>query len=365
VEKDQKCIPYVWTVMFCGIDNVSHPAEVLWIPDITIEEMMQKDKAPQSPYVTLQSYGRVEDENYLTVVSTCKMQVYKFPFDAQSCSLSFKSIVYSDEDITFKGIRNKTVLMKWILEDMGNQYEWLFLNLTVNTTTLTNHGFTQSRMVYTITMRRRSALYIANFLVPILFFFCLDLASFLISDSGGEKLSFKVTVLLAVTVMQLILNEILPSSSDRLPLMAIFCIGIFGLIMISLLETILVMYLIDRDSASEENQADKGLNVKKWTHCASVCNVFDEPPSELLSVGKEDKRSQLMEESDSLEKLPDELSEAVKTLSLLLSRKEERKPDYLTRVAKKLDKVFFFVYVIVSTLFFVVIFSVWINAKDE
>lgn len=67
-------------------------------------------------------------------------------------------------------------------------------------------------------MKRRSALYIANFLLPIMFFLGLDLASFGISDSGGEKLGFKVTVLLAVTVMQLILNDILPASSDRIPL---------------------------------------------------------------------------------------------------------------------------------------------------
>ncbi len=40
----------------------------------------------------------------------------------------------------------------------------------------------------------------------------------MIPDSGGEKLSFQVTVLLAITVLQLILNEILPSSSDRIPL---------------------------------------------------------------------------------------------------------------------------------------------------
>ncbi|KAF3840615.1 hypothetical protein F7725_006477 [Dissostichus mawsoni] len=72
-----------------------------------------------------------------------------------------------------------------------------------------------------------------------------------------------------------------------------------------------------------------------------------------------------MEESNSLEKLLDELSEAVKGLSLLLSRKEERKPDYWTRVAKKLDIIFFFVYVTVSALFLVVIFSLWINAEDE
>ncbi len=69
-----------------------------------------------------------------------------------------------------------------------------------------------------ITIKRRSALYIVNFMLPVLFFLCLDLASFMISDSGGEKLSFKITVLLAVTVLQLILNEILPSSSNRIPL---------------------------------------------------------------------------------------------------------------------------------------------------
>lgn len=67
-------------------------------------------------------------------------------------------------------------------------------------------------------MKRRPLLYIVNFLLPILFFLSLDMASFLISDKGGEKLSFKVTVLLAVTVMQLILNEILPASSNKTPL---------------------------------------------------------------------------------------------------------------------------------------------------
>ena len=73
-------------------------------------------------------------------------------------------------------------------------------------------------IIQQISMKRRSVLYIANFMLPILFFLALDLASFMISDNGGEKLGFQVTVLLAVTVMQLILNDILPSSSDRIPL---------------------------------------------------------------------------------------------------------------------------------------------------
>lgn len=67
-------------------------------------------------------------------------------------------------------------------------------------------------------MKRQSLLYIINFLLPILFLLSLDVASFFISEREGEKLSFKVNVLLAVTVMQLLLNEILPSSSDQIPL---------------------------------------------------------------------------------------------------------------------------------------------------
>ena len=70
-------------------------------------------------------------------------------------------------------------------------------------------------------MKRRPLLHIVNFLLPVFFFVCLDLSSFLISESGGEKLSFKVTVLLAVTVLQLILNEILPASSNRIPLIGV------------------------------------------------------------------------------------------------------------------------------------------------
>nr|CBN81617.1 5-hydroxytryptamine receptor 3A [Dicentrarchus labrax] len=371
VEKDQKFIPYVWTVMrwhneyiswdpnqFCGIDNVSLPTEVLWKPDLTIEEMTEKDKAPPSPYLTINDKGDVEVQNDQVLVSTCRMHIYKFPFDIQSCNLSFKSVIHTARDIRLQASDNSSEATEWSREVMRTQYEWLFINMTVTTNNasdlfgqdiiiytvrITSHRCTKQNMsrllqimllqaayyvvfpvaflrragittsttstfniMSQITMRRRSLLYIVNFLLPVLFFLCLDLASFLISDSGGEKLSFKVTVLLAVTVLQLILNEILPSSSNRIPLIAVYCIGIFALMMLSLLETILVMHLIEKDStASQNNVANRNQSwrddcdkqgkanfhnshgeVPKLTQC-----IYDvstgETPSELLLVAKE------------------------------------------------------------------------------
>lgn len=119
-------------------------------------------------------------------------------------------------------------------------------------------------------MKRRPLLYVINFLLPTVFFLTLDLASFFIADHRGEKLGFKVTVLLAISVLLLILNDILPSMSNRTPLIgtdasaslhaatvkpsscfllaATYCIVIFALMLLSLLETILVTYLIDKNS---------------------------------------------------------------------------------------------------------------------
>ncbi|XP_034005700.1 5-hydroxytryptamine receptor 3A-like [Trematomus bernacchii] len=195
---------------------------------MTVTMWIEKDKAVRTPFITINSNGLVQHVRDFMVVSTCKLQVYKFPFDIQSCTLSLKSIVYPEEELKFEALENSTVITEWTRQSLGNESEWLLISITIK-------------------MKRGSGLYIVNFLVPIMFFLCLDLASFLMSDSGGEKVSFKVTVLLAVTVMQLILNDILPSSSDRIPLIAVYCIAMFVLIMISLLETILVMYLIEKD----------------------------------------------------------------------------------------------------------------------
>ncbi|XP_050922510.1 5-hydroxytryptamine receptor 3A-like [Lates calcarifer] len=269
VEKDQKFIPYVWILMkwhneyiswdpnqFCGIDNVSIPTEIMWKPDLTIEEMTEMDKAPPSPYLSINNKGYVEVQNDQVLVSTCRMHIYNFPFDIQSCNLSFKSVIHTAKDIRLLPVDNSSEATEWSREVMRTQYEWLFINMKV---TFNNASdlLGQDIVIYTINMKRRSVLYIVNFILPVLFFLGLDLASFLISDSGGEKLSFKVTVLLAVTVLQLILNEILPSSSNRIPLVAVYCIGIFALMMLSLLETIFVMYLMEKDSASQDNETNE------------------------------------------------------------------------------------------------------------
>ncbi|XP_036936585.1 5-hydroxytryptamine receptor 3A-like [Acanthopagrus latus] len=386
-EREQKFVSYIWIYLkwrdeyiswnpedFCGIERIFLSNDQLWKPDIIIEEMTDKDKINQSPYLTVDYQGEVYVKNDIKVISTCEMHLYKFPFDNQSCNLSFRSAMHPDKEIKLR-LQAGYAETRMMLMEKFKTHEWILLSLYISNPDVGDTETEQSMVVYEINMGRRSALYVVNFMLPVLFFLGLDLSSFLISDSGGEKLSFKVTVLLSVTVMQLILSEILPSTSNRIPLIATYIMGIFGLMMLSLLETILVKYLLEKDSKVNEPNGSQSLSEDcgdkqgkvslndccRGIHSACVCDVSaSETPPELLPVGQEVSCSQQTEESHDFGKLSEELREVVKTLSLLLNcRKEETKPGYWTRVSNKINKVFFIFYVIAVTLFLIYMLFCW------
>uniref|UniRef100_A0A674MLV7 Si:dkey-49c17.4 n=1 Tax=Takifugu rubripes TaxID=31033 RepID=A0A674MLV7_TAKRU len=234
---------------FCGITKVSVPQDILWKPDLFIYEMIQKDESPMNPYVDVTYDGLVASDQDVKVVSTCKMDVHKFPFDTQSCNITIGSANYCAKEMRLVPFSNSSRATQFSREVIKTQGEWEFLQLSV---TRTNFSIQDSQiwenLIYTFTMKRRPLLYVINFLLPIVFFLTLDLASFFIADQRGEKLGFKVTVLLAISVLLLILNDILPSMSNKTPLIATYCIVIFALMLLSLLETILVTYLLDKSS---------------------------------------------------------------------------------------------------------------------
>ncbi|XP_030580211.1 5-hydroxytryptamine receptor 3B-like [Archocentrus centrarchus] len=394
-EMDQTFVSYLWVSLmwdnelihwdpakFCGIIYISLPTKYMWMPDIVIEEMTERDKAAPSPYLLINSHGGVYYKNDQVVVSTCRMHVYKFPFDIQSCNLTFKSVLHDDSDIFLRTSEDKDLMKEWFNSSMHTQYEWVYINMTITIDTACQFGSNKTRVIYTIYMKRRSVHYLANFILPILFFLVLDLASFLISDSGGEKLSFKVTVLLAVTVMQLLLNDILPSSSDSIPLIVGYCVGIFALMLLSLLETILVMHLIEKDSAAQDDETDGERSLaensrdrpnfhscfremKRCNPCASSCEVSaDEETSVCMSsVTQKDSSSKLTEVSSALEKVSDELWETRKTVTLLSS--SSRKPGYWTTMVKKINKIFVICYLTAIIVFLTVMASLWTFAEDH
>uniref|UniRef100_A0A3Q3QS11 Uncharacterized protein n=2 Tax=Monopterus albus TaxID=43700 RepID=A0A3Q3QS11_MONAL len=386
IEKTQTFIPFVWAkvqwnderiswdpTQFCGITGVSVPRDMLWKPDLFIFEMVQKDESPLCPYIYMSFNGMVTDEQGIRVVSTCNMNVHKFPFDTQRCNISFSSAIHTVDQVRLFPSSNSSRATEFSQEIMKTQGEWDFLQLSVTNSSLTIDKEQWDMIIYTFTMKRRPLLYVINFLLPILFFLCLDLSSFFISDERGEKLGFKVTVMLAISVLLLILNDILPSMSNKTPLIGTYCIVIFALMLLSLIETILVTYLMEAESASQEKLKfkddceDKGEKVrtdncsaeeKRETDCSCIiCKVSSR--QELLPAAEEVNHSIQCEESHVLLLILEELKELQKTLNLHLGCREER--GKFAQWATIINRVFFIFYVTTVSLFLPLIYNEWIN----
>ena len=66
-----------------------------------IPHRTEKDRPPPNPFLIIHSDGEIEITDDQVLVSACRMRVYKFPFDIQTCNLSFKSVVHSGESVAF------------------------------------------------------------------------------------------------------------------------------------------------------------------------------------------------------------------------------------------------------------------------
>ncbi|XP_072312807.1 5-hydroxytryptamine receptor 3A-like [Eucyclogobius newberryi] len=324
---------------FCQVERITIPSELLWKPDFRILEVVDKDKTPSSPYLVVRNNGDVTMKNDQVVMSTCKMNVFKFPFDTQSCNLSIKSFIHSIDEIEIENIGSDETVRDSIEEAMHTQYEWLFQEIKITHTWSKAMEKNQSMIVYTLSMRRRSILYVVNFILPVLFFLVLDFASFLMSALNSDKLGFKITILLAVTVLQLLLNEILPSSSDRIPLIAIFCIGVFWLMKLSLLETIVIMYLLRQDEKRLKTGEKTG--VENVLCCVSAQHLAKEA-------------STPVDRGSDVDRLAQELSESVGGGS-------EQETGYWASRIDRINRVFLLVYSVLTALFLITIFLIWLH----
>ena len=72
-------------------------------------------------------------------------------------------------------------------------------------------------MCVQIHIQRRPQLYLLNLAMPIVLVLVLDLASFFINQTRGEKLGFKITILLSISVLLLILNVSQPMKHSWKP----------------------------------------------------------------------------------------------------------------------------------------------------
>ncbi|MBN3289462.1 ACHA9 protein, partial [Polypterus senegalus] len=221
-----------------GLDTIRIPSSYVWRPDIVLYNNADDQfTGSMETNVVIRHDGQIMWDSPAITKSSCKVDVSFFPFDGQQCRLTFGSWTYNGNQIDIlNGLDSGD------LTDFVENVEWEVLGMPAKKNVIL-YGCCSDPypdVTYTLKLKRRASFYIFNLLIPcIMISFLAPLGFYLPADSG-EKVSLGVTVLLALTVFQLLVAESMPPS-ENVPLIGKYYIATMTLITASTALTIFIM----------------------------------------------------------------------------------------------------------------------------
>lgn len=169
---------------------------------------------PVNTNIVLRYDGKITWDAPAITKSSCVVDVSYFPFDSQQCNLTFGSWTYNGNQVDIFN-----TLDSGDLSDLIEDVEWEIHGMPAVKNVITYGCCSEPYpdVTFTLVLKRKSSFYIFNLLLPCLLISFLAPLGFYLPADSGEKVSLGVTVLLSLTVFQLMVAESMPPS-DNVPL---------------------------------------------------------------------------------------------------------------------------------------------------
>ncbi|XP_040020985.1 neuronal acetylcholine receptor subunit alpha-7 [Gasterosteus aculeatus] len=220
-----------------GVKNLRFTSDQIWTPDILLyNSAHDKFDATFKTNVLVNSSGFCEYLPPGIFVSTCTVDVRWFPFDIQRCELKFGSW-------TFDGWLLDLQMKEADVSGYMTNGEWDLLGVPGGRHEVFYDCCPQPYpdVTFVVTLRRRTLFYALNLLVPCVLLSSMTLVCFLLPANSGEKISLGITVLLSLTVFMLMVAEIMPATSDSVPLIGQYFASIMVIVGTSVVATVIVL----------------------------------------------------------------------------------------------------------------------------
>ncbi|KAK7878220.1 hypothetical protein WMY93_031172 [Mugilogobius chulae] len=220
-----------------GVKNLRFTPEQVWTPDILLyNSAHDKFDATFKTNVLVNSSGFCEYLPPGIFVSTCSVDVRWFPFDIQRCELKFGSWTFDGWllDIQMKeaDVSGYMPNGEWDLIGVPGDRHELFYDCCAEP---------YPDVTFVVTLRRRTLFYALNLLIPCVLLSSMTLVVFLLPANSGEKISLGITVLLSLTVFMLMVAEIMPATSDSVPLIGQYFASTMVIVGMSVVATVIVL----------------------------------------------------------------------------------------------------------------------------
>ena len=240
-----------WNVTeYGGIKSIAVPSSKLWVPDVVNMNDLKDVNGMgfAGTRVKLFSDGTVVAWTHKNSMVKCRIHTKKFPFDKHHCELMFSSSLNEDTSVTLKSTKGAINLVWYKIVA-----EWEIIENSVAVGFFKSYGdiaTNYSITGYKLTFQRRCVSCILNNLLALMLLSMLNLLTFLVPISSGEKLAFPMSIFLTVAVFLTAINGSLPEAIDGVSYIAVWVTLELGFCALTLLCTVctLRLYHCMRDS---------------------------------------------------------------------------------------------------------------------
>ena len=321
-----------WNISsYDDLADVMIPIKSIWTPDVAILNMADGEgflKYNDYNLATVTNVGEVYVTISLNALKTrCKMNVRKFPFDAQSCNINVGSWIQTSDRMNIElgdsKIKTDDYVENSVWRLTGSSVAIIQSNKRIPTF-LSDKNFTCDEIQFTLHIERRPLYFMMNGIFPCLLLNCLTLLLFFLPYSSQIGLS--ITSILTFSVYMLRISSDIPVQSEYLPIIGYYFIFVITFIFIDFIWFIILNYLADIE------QLPKYLNI----YAVSLRKLFNQIKAVFKTQKSKNKDLSVnLEELNSTNenKLSDEKSNCTKCDLCQGCQKEKEKEE-----KKKRDK---------------------------
>ena len=105
-------------------------------------------------------------------------------------------------------------------------------------------------LMFTLRLERKSKFIFVNVILPIIFMAVINILVFIIPAESGERIGFSVTMLLALAVFLTLVGDNMPKTSDPMPILSSYMIGILILSLSMCVVAILNLHIFHKGQSS-------------------------------------------------------------------------------------------------------------------
>ena len=190
------------------------PIDWVWKPGFHLENAVESIKSIEAdwmPVLYIFNGKAIWNPRDLFELS-CGFNIKYYPFDTQFCSALFAPNLYASTELKFHATKKKASRSYYY-----ENGEW---ELVDTDTSVIDVGI--SIFQVTLILKRRPVFVLVNVVLPMVIMGILNIFVFVLPADSGERMSYAVTILLAIAVFLTIVSDNIPRTSSPMSILCYF-----------------------------------------------------------------------------------------------------------------------------------------------